>query len=39
METGLPPTDQTKLAEESHDNDYEEEEEDNEPFNSPHPPP
>jgi hypothetical protein len=39
--TGLPPTDQDKLSDDTHEDNYEEEEvvEDEEPFNPPHPPP
>jgi hypothetical protein len=45
LETGLPPTDQAKLPDETRDDDYEEDEEDEEekeedrPFNPPCPPP
>jgi hypothetical protein len=37
LETGLPPTDQAKLIEETREDNYEEQEE--EPFNPPCPPP
>jgi hypothetical protein len=37
LDTGLPPADQAKLVEETHGDNYEEEED--EPFNYPHPPP
>jgi hypothetical protein len=38
--TGLPLTDQDKLPDETHEDNYDEEEvEDKEPFNPPHPPP
>jgi hypothetical protein len=41
LETGLPQTDQDKLPNETHEDDYDEVEEveDEEPFNPPHPPP
>jgi hypothetical protein len=41
LETGLPPTDQDKLPDETHEDNYDEEEEvdDEEPFNPPRPPP
>jgi hypothetical protein len=40
LETGLPPMDQYKLPDETHEDNYDEEEvQDEEPFNPPHPPP
>jgi hypothetical protein len=41
LETGLPLTDQDKLPDETHEDNYDEEEEvdDEEPFNPPRPPP
>jgi hypothetical protein len=41
LEFGLPPTDHAKLLDETHEDDYNEEEEveDEEPFNPPCPPP
>jgi hypothetical protein len=38
LEIGLPPADQTKLPDETREVDYEEEDKEDEPFNSPHPP-
>jgi hypothetical protein len=41
LETGLPLTEQAKLPDETREDDYDEEEEveDKDPFNPPHPPP